>query len=329
MRPKDIHIIIVNWNGKSLLTECLVGINRQTYKKFSITVVDNGSNDGSVDYIKCNFPNVNIIGLTKNFGFSTANNIALKNVQTEFVALLNNDAVPHPEWLENNVTALEENSEAGFVASKMLFYDDPKTIDRVGDAYTKAGTASLRGRGKLSDQYKNPEWIFGACAGAAIYRTSMIEDIGFFDEDFFLINEDVDLSFRAQLRGYKCLYVPDAIVYHKVSKSIKPNSPTSVYYGHRNLEWVYLQNMPKSLILKTIIPHLIYNLSSLLYFTVNGSFKPFVKAKWHAIKGVGKALEKRKHIQQNKKVDDNYIWDLFEDEIYFPVYSSVYNLKQS
>jgi GT2 family glycosyltransferase len=130
---------------------------------------------------------------------------------------------------ESLIGALESCPEAGFAASKMLYYDNPEIIDRAGDSYTRAGAG---------------EWIFGACAGAALYRTRMLRDTGIFDEDFFLLYEDVDLSFKAQLKGYKCLYVPEAIVHHKASSSIIYDSPTSVYYGHRNLEWVYIKNMP-------------------------------------------------------------------------------------
>ena len=136
------------------------------------------------------------------------------------MAGLNNDAVPDTMWLKHLVEALDSYPEAGFAASKMFFYDDPETIDRAGDAYSRAGTGLLRGQGESASNYNKQEWIFGACAGAALYRTVMLNDIGLFDEDFFLLYEDVDLSFRAQLKGYRCLLVPDAVVYHKASSSI-------------------------------------------------------------------------------------------------------------
>jgi len=194
-----ISAIIVNWNRRKFLPECLESLRRQTYQLFSITVVDNGSNDGSVDFVAENYPEVNTIALPKNLGFSSGKNIALETVQSEYVALLNNDAVSHPLWLRTLVEALEEHPEAGFAASKMLFYDNPGIIDRAGDAYTRAGTGLLQGRGMMADSYNKQEWIFGACAGAALYRTRMLRDIGFFDEGFFLLYEDVYLSFRAQL----------------------------------------------------------------------------------------------------------------------------------
>jgi GT2 family glycosyltransferase len=146
----------------------------------------------------------------------------------------------------------------------------------------------------------------------------MLKDIGLFDEDFFLLYEDVDLSFRAQLQGYKCIYVPEAIVYHKASSSIVDDSPISVYYSHRNLEWVYLKNMPTHLILKTAWIHMIYDIAAFLFFATNGRIKEFIRAKWDAIKGLKKILKKRRLIQRNRRVEDTYIWVLLEKELFFP-----------
>ncbi len=314
----NVSVIIVNWNGKSFLADCLDGLRQQTYRDFSVIMVDNGSNDGSLDYVQTHYPEVKTIDLSYNSGFAVANNIAIQSVQTKYVALLNNDAVPHPQWLANLVKVLENHPKAGFVASKMLFSDNPGKIDRVGDVYTTAGTALLRGRGKPSDQYDNLERVFGACAGAVLYRSHMLDDIGLFDEDFFLLYEDVDLSFRAQLRGYKCLYVPDAIVYHQAGSSIGDDSPIAVYYSHRNLEWVYIHNMPDKLIQKTILNHIIYNIAAFFFFVARGRGAAFIRAKWHALKGLKRALAKRKHIQKNRTVTDDYIWSLFEKERLLP-----------
>ena len=301
-----------------MLSGCLDGMRQQDYQQYSVILVDNGSNDGSIDFVRHNYPEVKTVALHKNVGFSAANNYVFNTIQTEYAALLNNDAVPHPLWLKSLIEALESHPEAGFAASKMLFYDDLGIIDRAGDAYTRAGTGLLRGRGESADNYEKREWVFGACAGAALYRTLMLNDIGLFDEDFFLLHEDVDLSFRAQLKGYKCLYVPEAIVYHKASSSIVYDSPISVYYSHRNLEWVYIKNMPSNLILKTIWLHIIYNIATFFFFAANGRIKELIKAKWDALKGLRRMLKKRKQIQRTKKVDGNYIWGLLERELFLP-----------
>jgi GT2 family glycosyltransferase len=312
-----VSVIIVNWNGRKFLAKCLESLLHQAYRRFSIILVDNGSNDCSIDFVIRNYPEVKTIALPKNVGFSVANNIAIKTVHTEYVALLNNDAVAHPLWLQSLVGALEAYPEAGFAASKMLFYDNPEIIDRAGDSYTRAGAGLLRGRAEPASSYNRQEWIFGACAAAALYRTRMLWDIGLFDENFFLLYEDVDLSFRAQLRGYKCLYVPEAIVYHKGSGSIIYDSPTSVYYGHRNLEWVYIKNMPAGLIIKTLFPHIIYDMAAFFFFAARGRSKDFIKAKWDALKGLNKVLKKRRQIQDNRKVGNDYIWGLMAKEHFF------------
>jgi hypothetical protein len=314
----SVSIIIVNWNGETYLANCLGGLRNQKTKPNSILLVDNASSDCSIEIVQSGYPEIEIIRLDRNLGFATGNNIALKKVSTEFVALLNNDAVPHPLWLTNLLGALKKHPEAGFAAAKMLSYYTPELIDRAGDVFTTAGTALLRGRGNPSEAYSQQEYIFGACAGAALYRTEMLQEIGLFDEAFFILYEDVDLSFRAQLRGYKCIYVPDAIVYHIGSRSIGEDTPTSVYYSHRNLEWVYIKNMPASLIKRTILPHMLYDMAAFFFFIAKGREKDFLKAKRDALKGMRIALQKRVKIQKDKKVPDLYIWNLFERERLLP-----------
>ncbi len=321
MKEESLHqvsVIIVNWNGKALLSECLESLRKQSYTRFSVLLVDNGSTDGSAEFVSESFPEVQIISLRNNTGFSVANNVAIRTVKTQYVALLNNDAVAHPFWLENLVAALDSTPEAGFAASKILVYQQPDVIDRVGDSYTTAGTGLLRGRGQGSSTYDKREWVFGACAAAGLYRLKMFKEIGLFDEDFFLLYEDVDLSFRAQLKSYRCLYVPEAKAYHKVSRSIVHDSPISVYYSHRNLEWVYFKNMPAGLIRKTIVPHMIYNLAACLYFLGRGRIVEFIRAKCHALRDMKAVFQKRKSIQRNCSVNEVYIWQLLEKERYWP-----------
>jgi GT2 family glycosyltransferase len=261
-------------------------------------------------------------------GFCAANNIGLKKVRTRYVALLNNDTVADPAWLFNLSKSLDDHPEAGFAASKMLFHDRPDRIDRAGDGYTTSATGFLRGRNRSADQYDAVEYIFGACAGAALYRTQMLRDVGLFDEDFFLVYEDVDLSFRAQLNGYKCIYVPNAIVYHKASGSIGQDSALSVYQSQRNLEWVYIKNIPKSLIPKTIIPHIIYNLAAFFYFTSIGKVKPYLKAKMDAIAKIDKPLCKRRIIQREKSVNDAYISSLLYNETLYHRLKSKFQIER-
>jgi len=311
---EQVTVVVVNWNGKACLIQCLDALREQSVQGMAVIVVDNGSVDGSVEAVKNQFPEVALIALTENLGFSAANNIAIRNVQTDYVALLNNDAIAHPLWLENLIDAMCRYPEAGFAASKMLYQQRPQVIDRAGDGYTTAGAGSLRGRGQSANSFCRTEWIFGACAGAALYRMTMLDDIGLFDEDFFLLYEDVDLSFRAQLKGYKCCYVPDAVVYHQASRTIGHDSPTSVYYGHRNLEWVYFQNMPASLLTRTAMRHLVYTIASFGFFAAKGLLAAFIRAKRDSFKAWRTVLDKRKKNQAQRRVKDDYIWSLLEAE---------------
>lgn len=323
-----VSVVVVNWNGRQCLIQCLEALRRQSFQNKEVMVVDNGSDDGSVETVKHRFPEVILMALPENLGFSAANNLAIQRIQTEYIALLNNDAIPHPCWLETLINALGRYPQAGFAASKMLFQDLPNIIDRAGDSYTRAGTGSLRGRGQSAAMYCQPEWIFGACAGAALYRKSMLDEIGLLDEDFFLLYEDVDLSFRAQLKGYPCRYVPDAIVYHQATRTIGYDSPKSVYYGHRNLEWVYFQNLPASLLAWMAIPHLVYTIGAFGFFCSKGLAIPFLRAKWDAIKAWKTVLKKRKIIQSRRRVGNEYIWALLEKERSFSRLSHRLKRKQ-
>lgn len=316
-----VTVIIVNWNGKDYLGDCILSLQRQKNINCSIIVVDNGSTDHSVEWVADHFPDVQLIRLSKNFGFSVANNIAIRNVDTQYVALLNNDAVAHPLWLATLVDGMENDREAGLAASKMVFEHNPEIIDRAGDGYTIAGVGKLRGRGGAFSAFQATEYIFGACAGAAIYRKDMLNDIGLFDEDYFILYEDVDLSFRAQLGGYKCLYIPEAIVYHKATQSIGYDSPLAVYYGHRNLEWTYVKNMPKKLIFRTIGPHFLYIVFAFFFFILIGHGGTYLKAKKDALKGLKKSINKRKQVQACRKVNSSYIRQLLDPEIFISRYT--------
>lgn len=315
MALPPVSVIVANWNGKPWLSPCLDSLRGQRYENFKPILVDNGSTDGSVDFVRRRYPEVQVMALPVNVGFAAANNEALKKVDTPYAALLNNDAVADARWLSELVSALERHPGAGFAASRMLFLDQPDRVDRAGDAYTTAGAALLRGRGAASRDYAREEWVFGACAGAALYRVAMLRDIGLFDEDFFILYEDVDLSFRAQLRGYRCLFVPGAVVYHGGASTIGRDSPLSVFYGHRNLEWVYGKNMPRGLLFQTFFQHVIYDILSFLYFIPRGRGKVFARAKLEALKGWRKTREKRRKVQGMKSVSDSYVRGLLDREI--------------
>lgn len=309
-----ITVIVVNWNGAAMLVDCLASLALQRMSPSRVVVVDNGSSDDSVALVRKRFPDVEIIALQCNEGFAAANNAALRTVTTPYVALINNDALAHRDWIGRSVESLERYPEAGMTASKMLFADRPDTIDRVGDSYSRAGAGILRGRNAPADAFSEGEWIFGACAGAAVYRMDMLKQIGCFDPTFFLLYEDVDLSFRAQLVGYKCRYVPEALVYHRSCATIGRDSAVSVYYGHRNGEWVYFRNMPGGLLLKSFLLHFRYIVLSGLYFMSRGLGAVYFRAKRDAFAALPRILRQRANIQMNRKIDNTCLWGLFSPD---------------
>jgi len=216
--PK-VSIIIVNWNGREYLDECLSSIYDQTYSNFEVIVVDNGSTDGSAEVLGEKFPFVNLIQNEKNLGFAEGNNIGIKKAfedqEVKYIATLNNDTLVESNWLKELVSAPERDKQIGSCQSKMLRYSDRSIIDSTGIKLLANGTVSDRGGGEKDDgQYDKLEEVFGACAGAALYRREMLNDIGLFPSHYFASFEDVDLAWRARYAGWKCVYVPSAVVYH-------------------------------------------------------------------------------------------------------------------
>ncbi len=218
----EISVLIVNWNGRHFLNECLGALRRQTFRDFETILVDNASTDGSSDYVRSCFPEVRLVQLDENVGFASGNIAGYDQACGQLIALLNNDTEADPNWLEELKRASRDFPKVSTFACKMLHFDQRDRIENCGFGLTAAGLAVDLGR----DEADGPDWvdprpIFGACGGAVAYRRSMLEDVGFFDPDFFMNYEDVDLAFRAQLRGYACTLIPTAIVYHRYGATRK------------------------------------------------------------------------------------------------------------
>ncbi len=211
-------VIVVNWNGRHFLDDCLTALEKQTYPNFEVTLVDNGSTDGSVEFVRERFPRVRLIGLAENVGFAKANNLAIAralNDGAQYVALLNNDTKADERWLEHLVRAMASKSDIGICASKMLRMDDPRVLDSAGHIF-KWGRVFDRGVGEIdTHQYDDRLDIVGACAGACLYRREMMEEIGLFDERFGSYYEDAELSWRAHNRGWRARFVPESVVLHR------------------------------------------------------------------------------------------------------------------
>src|SRR5215211_9561023 len=210
--PPHVTVVIPNWNGERFLKVCLSSLREQSFEDFETALVDNASSDGSLRLVERDFPEVRVISMRENRGFSAAVNAGIETSEATYVALLNNDTEVDPGWLEALVRAAERHPEAGLFASKLVDFYDRRVLDGAGDALRLSGLPYRLGHGERDrGQFDAPAYVFSACAAAALYRREMLDEIGLFDEDFVSYCEDGDLSFRAQLAGYRCFYVPDAV----------------------------------------------------------------------------------------------------------------------
>ncbi|GMV34091.1 glycosyltransferase family 2 protein [Chloroflexi bacterium CFX5] len=293
-------IIIIAWNNKEHLAVCLGRLLRQIKSDIEIILVDNGSTDGlDLDHIPSS-PDVSlrIERLSSNLGFAVANNIGARLARGEWLVLLNADAYPEPDWLENLLRAAEQNPEYNFFSSRQIQYHNPHLLDGAGDEYHVSGLAWRRFYNYTADQYGlAPQEVFGACAAAAMYRREDFLKAGGFDEDYFSYFEDVDLSFRLRLAGGRCLYVPDAVVRHVGSASAGKLSDFVIYHGHRNLVWTFIKNMPGPLVWIYLPLHLLMNLFFMISFTFRGKGSAILRAKRDALLKIADVLRKRKSTQ--------------------------------
>ncbi len=312
----SVSVIIINYNGRQFVIDCLMKSERQSFKDFEVVIVDNGSSDGSVfeiqRFLKKNpiALRVELIPLKKNLGFAGSSLVGLRHTNGEYVALLNNDTEPDERWLEELVTAMGSNPNFGICTSKLIAHGT-NLIDSAGDGISTALRGFKRGEGEKAYLYDKREYVFGACAGAALFRRKMIEEIGFLDEDFFLIHEDTDLNLRAQLHGWKVMYVPTAVVYHRVRSSIGQMSNMAVYYTLRNSELVRFKNVPLGVFISCFPEFLMGALTEFIYFAIkHGRLRLYLKAKMDAVRMLPKMLKKREGILKDRKVTNRYLLNI-------------------
>ena len=315
-KPSSVTVIIVNWNGGILLKECLLRLKCQSLIPNRILVMDNGSTDGSCKYAE-EIEGITLRKLGSNFGFAVANNRAIDECDTDYIALLNPDAFAESDWLEHLLKAAESYPGVAAFGSRQLVHGATDILDGIGDIYHVSGLVWRNGYGRtqsLSDLSACE--IFSPCAGAVLYSRDALVEIGGFDEDYFCYVEDVDLGFRLRLAGYKSRYVPEAIVHHVGSASTGGHhSDFTVYHGHRNLVWTFVKNMPGLLLLLLLPLHIVLNIISILYFSLKGKAKVIFRAKIDAFKGLPYIWKKRQSLQQNRKATISDIWRVLDKRI--------------
>jgi hypothetical protein len=296
--PK-VCVIIPNWNGEKYLRNCLSSLQDQTYPNYEVILVDNGSTDNSVKYLREKFPNVKIIKLNKNMGYSVAINSGLEQSNSKYAVVLNNDTTVEPNWLLELVTVAESDERIGSCQPKILSQSDPTVIDAVGLLINKDGVAWQEGcQTKDTGQFDEIKEVIGACSASVLYLRRALSQIGMFDSDFFVLYDDVDVALRLKIAGWKCMYVPSAIVYHIGSASVKVNSPFRTYLLQRNNYFYRIKNFPKINLVEFLIQRLMSVPLDSFMFCINtrALLVPYLKGNLDGIKGFAKMYKKRPRI---------------------------------
>lgn len=320
-----VSVIVLNYNGRRWLRPCLDALAAQHgAPPFEVIVVDNASTDGSPEAVreyiqgmaaaatKSAFEALHLVETGANLGFAAGNNAGARTARGAMLVFLNNDTVAEPDWLARLHGALPTRPQFALATSRLVFLDDPSTVDSAGDGYLRAGGAFKHGYGGPAGDALTSREVFGACGGAFLIRRSVFEALGGFDERFFMVYEDVDLSYRARLLGFRCWYAAEAIVRHAGSATLGVASPAAVYYGQRNLEWTWLKNTPRGLLIRTAIPHAIYSLAGMSHYARSGRLLPAVKGKLAALLGLRAVLRDRRAVQQASVVSVHAVERLME-----------------
>jgi len=302
--PKVSVIIPTSRQGKEYLEVCLPSLRNQTYEDFEVIIVDDASTDQTLPFLKKNFPEFKVIHSSVNIGFCKAINLGIQASKGQYVAFLNNDTEADENWLQELVKAFETNNDVYFCASKMLNYYNRTLIDSAGDGWTwqHFGGYNIGRNKKDGPEFSKPKYVFAACGGASIYRRELFEKIGLLDEEMFAYFEDIDIAFRAQLAGLKCLYVPTAVVYHMWGGTFGRVSSRD-YLISRNQLIVIFKNFPKELLLKHR-----KKIFSVFFGPIKQFFKhprsyyPAVLARLQLLIWLPRIIRERKRVQSYRKI---------------------------
>ena len=303
MEGPAVTAVVLNYNGRELLDTIMPSLEAQTYPNLTVTVLDNGSSDGSADHVRERWPQARVVALPENVGVAAALNRGLESVETELVALLNNDIELEAGWVEELVAELMGHPEAASASGKLLRFDRRNVIDSAGDGMRWSSAAFNRGAGETDEgQYDQVQPVFSACAGAALYRRAAFDDVGPFDEDFFAYLEDIDWSLRAQLRGYSSRYVPAAVGYHMRGATTGGARNRYRVMQRRNQIWLVVKNYPRGALLRRTPGILLLNAGLALQDARQGGLTATLRGWWAALLGLPRMLAKRREIQRAKRV---------------------------
>jgi dTDP-4-dehydrorhamnose reductase len=307
--PPRVSVVIPNWNGIQHLPICLDSLRAQTYHNHQVIVVDNASNDGSQALVVEQYPEVCLIALPENRGFTGACNAGIAASGGQIIVLLNNDTEAAPAWLEEVVLAFGRHTEAGMIASKMLLFDRRDTLHTAGDFYRVDGMPGNRGVWqKDGEAFQHEVYVFSACGGTAAYRRALLDEIGVLDDDFFFSCEDVDLGWRAQLTGWRCVYAPKAVVYHHLAAT--GGGATASFYDGRNTIWVIAKNYPSPLLRKhwrKVVSAQLRRGWAAIRAWRGKAARATLWGMWSGLFALPRMLGKRRHIQGQRRVSLEYL----------------------
>jgi GT2 family glycosyltransferase len=303
--PLKVSVVVPNWNGMRFVGMCLDSLAKLDFEDYEVIVVDNGSADGSREMIEEQYPDVKLLKLPDNMGFAIACNEGIKASNAEYIVLLNNDIEVTPDWLRELYEGMERHPKCGMGTTKMMFLDQRDVFYNTGDLFHSWSAGGGRGQGEKDvGQYEKEDYVFGACAGAGIYRREFFNQVGLFDEDFFIFAEDVDLNMRGQLQGLKAVYLPKAKVYHIGTATVGLYSDRYVYLCKRNDIWVFIKNYSLKMYFKYLSSIWKHQFADIKYFTYRGQGQVLLKSKWDALKLLPQMLYRRNKIQSTRTTSD-------------------------
>lgn len=313
MKAPKVSVIILNYNGKKHLQTCLESLEKSTYKNLRVTLVDNASTDGSVEFVQERFPHVKIMQHQTNLGFAEGNNMCIRKTKKAFdyIFLLNNDTEVQRKCLEELIQVSQSDPQIGICTGKLLMFDDREIINAAGGECDVFGFAHDRGVFERDKgQYDHTEEVFDACGAAMLIKHKVIEEVGLFDSKFWTYSEDTDLSWRARLCGYKIVYVPSAIVYHKFGGTGGTAHYRRRYFSSRNLLRSMLKNCGQTLLIKMVSRFFVVKFGQILLFLFTGRVRVSVglaRAILWNLKCFPDTYFERKKIQQSRRVPDNEV----------------------
>ena len=306
-----ISVIVPNWNGIKFIGMCLDSLARSDFDSYEVIVVDNGSVDGSREMIEGKYPDVRLIKNRENMGFAIACNQGIKAATGTYISLLNNDIEVESSWLSKLYDGMERHPECGMGTTKMMFLDQRDVFYNTGDQFHAWSVGGGRGQGEKDvGQYDEEDYVFGACAGAGIYRRDFFEQVGIFDEDFFIFAEDVDINMRGQLQGFKCIYLPEAKVYHIGTATVGLYSDRYIFLCKRNDIFVLIRNYSLRMYFRYLWTILKHQFNDIKYFTERGQGLVLFKSKLDVFKMLLSMLSRRFRIQSSRTEPDSKIESL-------------------